>query len=143
MAKLSAHGRELARAFDPRRGKLVAYMEDGVTLCRSVGGGWKILARKKPDVSARGVGCPQAQGHRQLSGLGASLPVAAKRARNRELVDGSRALRDAERSHGRSGRARPGRFAVVASGPGAGMTLKQAKAAAREVGCSLRSTAVR
>lgn len=52
MAKLSAHGAELVRYFDPRRHCLISCRVDGVRLMRSVySGGWKVAGRRKPSVS--------------------------------------------------------------------------------------------
>lgn len=52
MAKLSAHGGEVIRFFDPRRCMLKAYMADGKILGRTIfSGGWKVVGRLKPGVS--------------------------------------------------------------------------------------------
>ena len=52
MAKLSAHGTEIARAFLPGRRILVSYRSDGVTLARAVHSNhWIVYARKKADIS--------------------------------------------------------------------------------------------
>lgn len=50
MAKLSAHGRELTR-YLRRNGVLCAVMEDGVTLGRTIGSGWKVYRRKRPEIA--------------------------------------------------------------------------------------------
>lgn len=50
MAKLTAHGDEIARYFSPRRRALVSVRSDGVSLIRRVGTGWKVLARKKAEI---------------------------------------------------------------------------------------------
>lgn len=51
MAKLSVHGEELIRFFDPRRCMLKAYMADRTVLGRRIGSGWKVVARIKPEVT--------------------------------------------------------------------------------------------
>lgn len=52
MATLKAHGTELFRYFDPKRGGLMAVMSDGTTLRKTPwSSGWKLYARKKPEVS--------------------------------------------------------------------------------------------
>ena len=51
MAKLTAHGTELLRYFSTRYRALLSVRSDGVTLVRRTFHGWKVLGRKKPDVS--------------------------------------------------------------------------------------------
>lgn len=51
MAKLSAHN-EMFRYFSVRYRGLIAVMDDGIVLRRTVySNGWKVLSRKKADVS--------------------------------------------------------------------------------------------
>ena len=47
MAKLSAHGTELARYFSPKNRGLVAVMGDGTRLLRRMDSGWTVIGRKK------------------------------------------------------------------------------------------------
>ena len=51
MAKLSAHGTELYRFLSCTRGGLVSVRSDGTKLFRSPFGGWKLIARKKKEIS--------------------------------------------------------------------------------------------
>src|SRR5262245_10498522 len=47
MAKLSAHGTEVFRCFDPHRRILKAYMSDGTILARSLFSGWSRYGKIK------------------------------------------------------------------------------------------------
>lgn len=72
MAKLSAHGSELARYFDPRRRALISIRSDGTRLGKSVwSNGWKVVGRKKP-------GCPLEQWKASKLAYIASLPAWAQ-----------------------------------------------------------------
>lgn len=51
MAKLSAHGSELHRYFSVKYSGIVAVMNDGVLMVKRIDGRWRVLARKKPEVS--------------------------------------------------------------------------------------------
>lgn len=51
MAKLKAHGPEIARYFSATRGALISICADGVTLYRTPLQNWKVLARKKPEAN--------------------------------------------------------------------------------------------
>ena len=53
MAKLSAHGTELFRYFSARYRALISVRSDGITLYRTPFAGWKVLSRKKKDVSLK------------------------------------------------------------------------------------------
>jgi len=50
MAKLCAHGHEIARYFSIKFGMLLSVRSDGVTLGRGIGGHWKVVLRRKADV---------------------------------------------------------------------------------------------
>ncbi len=49
MAKLSDHGSEIARFFDPRNHALMSVRSDGVTLYRNAFSGWRVFSRMKPE----------------------------------------------------------------------------------------------
>lgn len=51
MAKLSAHGTEIARYFSTKHGGLVSVCADGVSLIRRPDTSWQVLSRKKAEVS--------------------------------------------------------------------------------------------
>jgi len=50
MAKLKAHGEEIARYVSPKWGGLISIRSDGTVLRRTPWSGWKVHARVKPGV---------------------------------------------------------------------------------------------
>ena len=48
-SELDANGPELHRYFSVARGALISVRSNGVTLCRQVDDGWRVLSRKKVD----------------------------------------------------------------------------------------------
>jgi hypothetical protein len=51
MEELSEYGEEIARYFSTKHGGLVSIRAGGVTLVRHPGADWKVLARKRDEVS--------------------------------------------------------------------------------------------